>query len=109
MIHRGCDYAASAQALDFFGVEPEFLENFVVMFAKIGRALCRYFRDAVHLNRTADRELYVFSGAFQRNDDVVGLQLRIFNDVVRIAHQTVSDEILSGVTTSTNQTSSELL
>ena len=72
-------------------VEPEFLENFVVVFAKIGRALCRYFRDAVHLNRTADRELYVFSGAFERNDDVVGLQLRIFNDIVRIAHQTVSD------------------
>src|SRR5437588_5228028 len=56
------DDAARAQALDFFRVEPEFLETFVVVFAKIGRAPCRYFCDAVHLNRTADRELYVFSG-----------------------------------------------
>src|SRR5207244_2778329 len=75
IIHRGWfpDDAARAQAFDFFRVEPEFSENFVVVFAKIGRALRRYFRDAVHLNRTADSELYVLSGAFQRNDDVVGL------------------------------------
>src|SRR6266850_5130173 len=85
------DHAPSAQALDFFRIEPEFLENFVVVFAKIGRAPCRYFRDAVYLNRTTDGELYVFSGAFQRNDDVVGLQLRILDDVLRIAHQTISD------------------
>src|SRR5205807_4140626 len=83
------DDAARAQALDFFRVEPEFLENFIVVFAKIGRAPCRYFCDAVHLNRTADRELYVFSGTFQRNDDVVGLQLRILDNIDRIVHQTV--------------------
>src|SRR4029077_15314839 len=65
------DHALSAQALDFFRVEPEFLQNFVVVLAKIGRALCRNFRHAVHLNRTTNRKLQVFSGALERNDDVV--------------------------------------
>src|SRR5438477_9356715 len=53
-----CDWfpndAPSAQALDFFRVEPEFLQNFVVVFAEIGGSLRCYFRDAVHLNRTTD-------------------------------------------------------
>src|SRR5689334_13964298 len=67
------DHAAIAQALDFFRVEPEFSENFVVVFAKIGRAPCRDFRDAVHLYRTADSKLHVLAGAFERHKDVVSL------------------------------------
>src|ERR1700736_987508 len=67
------DDAARAQALDFFRVEPEFLENFVVVFSQLRRALCRYFCDAVHLNRTADCKFQVFSRAFQRHNDVVSL------------------------------------
>ena len=51
----------------------EFLQNFVVVLAKIGRALCRNFRHAVHLNGTADGKLYVLSGALERNNNVVGL------------------------------------
>jgi hypothetical protein len=73
IIHRGCDHAPGAQAFDFSRVEPEFLKNFVVVFAEIGSALRRYFRDAVNLNRTTDRKLQVFSGAIKRNDYVVGL------------------------------------
>src|SRR4029077_8849213 len=67
------DDAARAQALDLVRVEAEFLQNFVVVFAKIGRAFGRYFSDAVHLNRTADCKFQVFSRAFQWDDDVVSL------------------------------------
>src|SRR6266481_7748045 len=38
------DDSARTQALNFVSLESEFLENFVVVFAKIGRALRRYFR-----------------------------------------------------------------
>src|SRR3954469_7596665 len=64
MIRRGCDDADRTQTIDFFRVESEFLENFVVVFSQLRRSLCRYFCDAVHLNRTADCKFQVFSGAF---------------------------------------------
>src|SRR5207244_8383857 len=67
------DDAARTQALDFFRVEAEFFENLVVMFAETRAALRCYFRDAVYLNRTAHSQLYVFSGAFERDDYVVSL------------------------------------
>src|SRR5205823_14942831 len=67
------DDAARAQALDFFRVESEFLENFVVVFSQLRRSLCRYFCDAVYLNRTTDCKFYVFSRAFERDDYVVSL------------------------------------
>src|SRR6266513_5051187 len=90
-----CDWfpahAASAQALDFFRVKSELLENFVVVFSQLRRSLCRYFCDAVHLNRTTDCKFQVFSRAFERDDYVVSLQLRIIDYVLRVAHQTVGD------------------
>src|SRR5438132_12062487 len=67
------DDAARTQALDFFRVEPELLENFVVVFSQLRRSLCRYFCDAVHLNRTTDCKFQVFSRAFERDDYVVSL------------------------------------
>src|SRR5438132_2329059 len=67
------DDAARTQVLNLFPVEPEFFENLVVVFAEIRAALRCYFRDAVYLNRTADSQLYVFSGAFERDDYVVSL------------------------------------
>ena len=67
------DDAPSTQALDFFRVEPELLENFVVVFSQLRRSLCRYFCDAVHLNRTTDCKFQVFSRAFERDDYVVSL------------------------------------
>src|SRR6266446_8933866 len=67
------DDAPSAQALDFFRVEPELLENFVVVFSQLRRSLCRYFCDAVYLNRTTDCKFQVFSRTFERDDDVVSL------------------------------------
>src|SRR6266550_222637 len=78
------DHAPSAQALDFFRVEPELLENFVVVFSEFRRSLCRYFCDAVHLNRTTDCKLQVFSRAFERDDYVVSLSLRIIDYVLRV-------------------------
>src|SRR6478672_8736451 len=88
------DDAARAQALNFLCVEPELFENFLVVFSQLRRALCRYFCDAVHLNRTTDCKFQVFSRAFERHNDVVSLQLRILDDVLRIAHQTVRDVCL---------------
>src|SRR5436309_13246044 len=67
------DDAARTQALNLFRVEPEFFENFVVVFSQLRRSLCRYFRDAVHLNGTTDRKLQAFSGAFEWDDYVVSL------------------------------------
>src|SRR5439155_11612406 len=67
------DDAASAQALDFLSVEPELLENFVVMFAEIRGSLGRNLGHAMHLNRTTDRKLQVFSGALEWDDYVVSL------------------------------------
>src|SRR6266705_6518608 len=78
------DDALSAQALDFFRVEPELLENFVVVFSQLRRSLCRYFCDAVHLNRTTDCKFQVFSRAFERDDYVVSLKLRIIDYVLRV-------------------------
>ena len=85
------DDSACAQALNFVSLEPEFFENFVVMLAKLGRSPCRYFCDAMHLNRTTDCKFQVFSRAFERHYDVVRLELRILDHVLRIAYQTVGD------------------
>src|SRR5207245_11208650 len=46
------DDAARTQLFDFVCGKAEFLENFVVVFSQLWCALCRYFCDAVHLNRT---------------------------------------------------------
>src|SRR5437764_15435549 len=83
--------APSTQALDFFRVEPELLENFVVVFSQLRRSLCRYFCDAVHLNRTTDCKFQGFSRAFERDDYVVSLLLRIIDYVLRGAHLTGGD------------------
>src|SRR6266851_4718233 len=73
--------AVDAQALDLRRVEPQFLEDLVVVFAELRGALRRDFRDTVHLNGTANRRGQASSGALQRNDDVVLPQLRVIDDV----------------------------
>src|SRR5216684_4951005 len=60
---------ARAEALNFGGTEPELFENLFVVFADFRGALGRHFRDAVHLNRAADRELQLPARSFERNDD----------------------------------------
>src|SRR6266550_1566171 len=85
------DDATRAQAFDFFHVEAEFLENLFVMFADFRCAFRRNFGHAVHLNRTANRRGQLIAGSFQRNDDVIGSQLRIIDDLLRIAHGAEGD------------------
>jgi hypothetical protein len=59
--------AARAKAVYFLRVEPQFLENLFVMFSKFRGSFCRYFSDAVHLNRTIDRAFQVPASAVSRN------------------------------------------
>src|SRR5437660_12489365 len=80
------DGTAGAEALDFGGTEPELFENLFVVFADFRGALGRHFRDAVHLNRAADRELQLPARSFERHDDVIRAQLWIFNDFLRAAY-----------------------
>src|SRR5260370_42505765 len=77
------DDAARAKLFDFLCGKGEFRENFVVVFSQLRRALCRYFCDAVHLNRTTDCKFQVFSRAFDRHNDVVSLELRTLDHVLR--------------------------
>ena len=61
------------------------------MFANFRSAPGRLFGDTVHLHRAADGEFDIFPGVFQRNDDVVGFQLRIVDDLLGAAHDTERD------------------
>src|SRR4029078_7495984 len=56
-----------------------------------GARFCRFFSDAVHRNRTADRVFQVPASALERNDNAVLAQLRVLDDVTRIPHKAVSD------------------
>src|SRR5437762_13079940 len=85
------DGTAGAEALDFGGTEPELFENLFVVFADFRGALGGYFRDAVHLNRAADRELQLPARSFERNDDVIRSQLRIVDDFLWPAHGAEGD------------------
>jgi hypothetical protein len=74
------DRAAHAQTVDFVISKTELFQNFIVMLADSRRAPGRYFRNTVHLNRTADGRGQLLAGSFERNDDVIRSQLRIIND-----------------------------
>jgi len=45
----------------------------------------------MHLNGTVDRRGELSAGAFQWNDDIIHLQLRVANDFLRATHRTESD------------------
>src|SRR5689334_12060420 len=74
---------ARAEAVDFGRAEPELFENLFVVLTKRRGAPCWHFRDAVHLNGTANRRVQLAAGAFERNDDVVRLKLWIIDDFLR--------------------------
>src|SRR5258706_3393138 len=75
-----------AQAIDFGRVESQFAENLVVVLSDFRSALRRYFGNAMHLDRTADRRGQPFACALERNDDVIGSQLGIVDPLLRPAH-----------------------
>src|ERR1700752_2003326 len=86
--------SACVETLDLARIEPELLENLVGVFADFGSAPGRYFVDAVNLQRAADRELQLPASPLDRNDDVVGMQLRVGDDFERRAHDAERDVAL---------------
>src|SRR5947208_440666 len=83
--------AARAQALDVTGAEAQLSENLLIVLSERRRAPCRHFGDAMHLNRAADRRRQLAAGAFERNDDVIGAQLRIVDHLLRPLHDAERD------------------
>src|SRR5712692_2489299 len=78
--------AARAQAVDFSRIESELPEQLLVVLSDLRSAPCWHFRDAMHLNRAADRRGELAAGAFERNDDRVRPQLRIVDHLLRSAN-----------------------
>src|SRR5262249_49803316 len=78
--------AAGAQVLDAIGVKSQVAHDPFGVRAEVGSTPGRYLGDTVQLNRTADRRSQLAAGAFERNDDFVGPQLRIFDHLLRPAH-----------------------
>jgi hypothetical protein len=82
-----------AQAIDFVGAEAQLSEDFPIMLAKRWGTLCRHFGDAMHLNRAADRRGELAARPFERNDDVIGAQLRIVDHLLRLAYNTTGFDL----------------
>src|SRR6185312_672049 len=80
-----------AQGIDFAGGEAQLLEHLLTVLTKSRCASCRCFGDAMHLNRAADRRRQLAAGAFERNDDVIGAQLRIVDHLLWLAHDAEGD------------------
>ena len=81
--------AARAQAVYFLRLETQLFENLVIVLSDFRCALCRHFSYVVHLYRTADRKLQIPSGAFERDNDTVGFELRIFDNFTRSVNDAV--------------------
>src|SRR6266536_4250660 len=78
--------AACAQPVDVLRVKSQLPEDLFGVLDETGRAPCRHLGDAVHLNRATDRRGQLASGAFERNHDVVCLQLWIVDHLLRPAY-----------------------
>src|SRR5258708_25496123 len=83
--------AARAQTVDFGRIEAELPEHLLVVLSDVRSAPCRHFRDAMHLDRAADRRGELAAGSFERNDDLVRPQLRIVDHLLRSADGTEGD------------------
>src|SRR5450432_4822470 len=83
--------AVGTQACDVVICEAKFLQHFIVVLANSRRAPSRYFGNTVHLNGAADGRGQLLAGSFERNDDVIGSQLRIIYDFVRVTNGAEGD------------------
>src|SRR5713226_6906449 len=83
--------AAGMKVFDLGSVEPELSENFVIVLAQARRAVCGFLCNAVHLHGAADRKRQLASRALERNDNVVGAQLRVIDDLGGIKNRSVGD------------------
>ena len=77
---------ARAQFIDLDRIESQLLENLRVVLTDVRGSRCRRLRNAMHLNRAADRGRQFAAGACERNDDVVRAQLGILDHFLRPAH-----------------------
>src|SRR6266404_4557027 len=75
------------QTIDFGSAKSELPENLVVVFSNLWGALRRHFGDAMHLKRAADGGRQLAAGTIERNDDVVRLELRIVDHLLRPTHR----------------------
>src|SRR5260370_29504242 len=57
------------------------------IFVNLWGALRGHFGDAMHLKRAADRGRQLAAGTIERNDDVVRLELGIFDHLLRPTHR----------------------
>src|SRR5712671_6358516 len=78
---------ARMQTIDFGRAESELPENFLVVFSNLWGALCGYLGDTMHLKRARDGGRQLAAGAIERDDDVVRLELRILDHLLRPTHR----------------------
>src|ERR1700730_7446689 len=78
---------AFMQNIDFGRAKSELPENFLVVFSNLRGALRGHFGDAVHLKRAADCGRQLAAGTIERNDDVIRLELRVVDHLLRPAHR----------------------
>ncbi len=81
--------AARTESVDFVAGEAKFFKHLFVVLPNFRSSPGRHFSDIVHLDGTADRELQIRSGALDRHNDSVRLQLRIFDDFARCVNDAV--------------------
>src|SRR5216684_1545411 len=79
------------QTIDFGRAKSELPENLLVVFSDLWGALGGHFGDAMHLKRAADRRRQLAAGAFERNDDVIRLELGIVDHLLWSTHSPKRD------------------
>src|SRR5258708_2819757 len=77
----------SMQTVDFGRIESELPKNLVVVFSDLRGALRGHLGDAMHLKRAADCGRQLAAGTIERNDDVVRLELGIFDHLLWPTHR----------------------
>src|SRR5258705_10115660 len=78
---------ALMQTIDFGRAKSELPENLLVVFSNLWGSLRGHLGNAMHLKRAADRRRQLAASAVERNDDVVRLELGIFDHLLRPAHR----------------------
>src|SRR5713226_2268456 len=74
---------ARTQTIDFGRAKSELPEDLVVVFSNLRGALRGHLGDAMYLKRAADGGCQLAAGTIERNDDVIRLELRIVDHLLR--------------------------
>src|SRR6266849_8357309 len=78
---------ARTQTIDFGRAESQLPENLLVVFSNLRGSLRGHLGDAMHLKRAADCGRQLAAGTIERNDDVVRLELGIFDHLLWPTHR----------------------